>query len=85
MDKLEQMSDFFTTRVIGYDEHMINDVEGCKECYKKMATLVPFLRGRILPSFLRRTVPSQAASLESSICLLLPVIFELLSPRGIQG
>ena len=29
---LEPMSDFFTDRVNGYDEHMINDVEGCKEC-----------------------------------------------------
>ena len=41
MEQLEQMSDFFTARVVGYDEHMINDVEGCEECYKKMATLVP--------------------------------------------
>ena len=41
MERLEQMSDFFTARVVGYDEHMINDVEGCKEGYEKMATLVP--------------------------------------------
>ena len=41
MNKLEQMSDFFTARVVGYDEHMINDVEGCKEGYEKMASLVP--------------------------------------------
>ncbi len=35
--QLEKMSDFFTTRVEGYDEHMINDVEGCKEGYIKMS------------------------------------------------
>ena len=48
MEKLEQMSDFFTARVVGYDEHMINDVEGCKECYKKMATLVPLQTENLL-------------------------------------
>ena len=35
------MSDFFTARAEGYDEHMLKEVEGCKECYKKMAQLVP--------------------------------------------
>jgi len=38
---IEQMSDFFTTRVDGYDEHMLNKVEGCKEGYVKMAELLP--------------------------------------------
>lgn len=38
---LEEMSDFFTARVDGYDEHMLNDVEGCKEGYIKMVELVP--------------------------------------------
>lgn len=38
---LEKMSDFFTARVEGYDEHMLNNVEGCKERYIKMAELVP--------------------------------------------
>lgn len=38
---IEQMSNFFTARVDGYDEHMIKDVEGCKEGYIKMAELVP--------------------------------------------
>lgn len=41
MEKLEQMADFFTARISGYDEHMLNDVEGCREGYAKMATLVP--------------------------------------------
>lgn len=38
---LERMSDFFAARVEGYDEHMLNDVEGCKEGYKRMAALIP--------------------------------------------
>ncbi len=38
---IEQMSDFFTARVDGYDEHMIKNVEGCKEGYIKMAQLLP--------------------------------------------
>lgn len=38
---IEQMSDFFTARVEGYDDHMINTVEGCKEGYIKMAELLP--------------------------------------------
>lgn len=41
MEKLETMSDFFTARVEGYDEHMLTEVEGCKEGYEKMAELVP--------------------------------------------
>jgi len=38
---LERMSDFFAARVEGYDEHMLNDVEGCREGYKMMASLIP--------------------------------------------
>jgi len=38
---LEKMCDFFTARVDIYDEHMLNDVDGCKEGYVKMAGLVP--------------------------------------------
>ncbi len=45
---LEQMSDFFTARVDGYDEHMINEVEGCKEGYVKMAELLPQSASEIL-------------------------------------
>lgn len=41
MNKLEQMSDFFAARVDTYDEHMINEVEGCKEGYIRMAEYVP--------------------------------------------
>jgi len=39
--RIEEMSDFFTARVDGYDEHMINNVEGCKDGYVKMAELLP--------------------------------------------
>jgi len=38
---LERMNDFFAARVDGYDEHMLNDVEGCREGYIKMASLIP--------------------------------------------
>ena len=38
---IEQMSDFFTARAAGYDEHMLREVEGCKEGYIKMAELLP--------------------------------------------
>lgn len=38
---LEKMSDFFTSRLDGYEEHMLNEVEGCKEGYVKMAKLLP--------------------------------------------
>jgi ubiquinone/menaquinone biosynthesis C-methylase UbiE len=38
---LEEMSSFFTNRVEGYDEHMLNEVEGCREGYEKMARLIP--------------------------------------------
>ena len=42
------MSDFFTARVEGYDEHMIANVEGCKEGYPKMASLIPKSTQRLL-------------------------------------
>jgi len=35
------MSDFFTSRVEGYDKHMLNDVPGCREGYARMAELLP--------------------------------------------
>lgn len=37
---IEKMSDFFTARVDGYDEHMLSEVEGCKEAYGKVAELL---------------------------------------------
>ena len=48
MDRLEKMADFFATRVEMYDEHMINDVEGCREGYAKMAEYVPVGARKIL-------------------------------------
>ncbi len=41
MEKLEKMADFFAARVNMYDEHMINDVEGCREGYQLIADFVP--------------------------------------------
>ena len=41
MTSLEKMSDFFALRIADYDTHMIENVEGCKEGYEKMASLVP--------------------------------------------
>lgn len=48
MQKLEKMADFFAARVDMYDEHMLNDVEGCKEGYIKMAEFVPDNCSRLL-------------------------------------
>lgn len=38
---MEKMDEFFTARVEGYDEHMLNEVGGCREAYEKMAELIP--------------------------------------------
>lgn len=38
---MEKMDEFFAARVDGYDKHMLNEVEGCREAYGKMAELVP--------------------------------------------
>lgn len=38
---MEKMDEFFAARADGYDEHMLNEVGGCRECYVKMAELVP--------------------------------------------
>lgn len=38
---LEKMDEFFAARVEIYDEHMLNEVEGCRQAYAEMARLVP--------------------------------------------
>ena len=38
---LEKMDDFFETRLIGYDSHMINEIEGASEFYPYTASLLP--------------------------------------------
>lgn len=38
---MEKMDEFFTVRAEGYDEHMLNEVGGCRECYGKMAEFIP--------------------------------------------
>ena len=35
------MDDFFAARVGDYDEHMISNVEGCKEAYQKLVEIIP--------------------------------------------
>lgn len=35
------MDDFFAARADGYDDHMLNEVGGCREAYEKMAELIP--------------------------------------------
>lgn len=42
------MSEFFTTRVEEYDQHMLNNVEGCKEAYMEMARIIPDTCQKIL-------------------------------------
>jgi len=39
--RLEKMADFFAARVDDYDEHMLTEVEGCVEAYRKLAELLP--------------------------------------------
>ena len=41
MSTLEKMDSFVEKRVEEYDEHMLCEVEGCKEGYIKMAQLIP--------------------------------------------
>ena len=41
MTKLEPMDAFFAARVDTYDTHMLQNVEGCKEGYPLMASLLP--------------------------------------------
>lgn len=43
---LEKMSDFFTARIDGYEEHMLTDIG--KEAYKKLAELIPSNTAKIL-------------------------------------
>ena len=38
---IEKMDKFFEARVEGYDEHMLNAVEGCREGYEKLAEFLP--------------------------------------------
>lgn len=38
---MERMNHFFAKRVNEYDEHMLNNVQGCKEGYVKLAKLIP--------------------------------------------
>lgn len=39
--ELEEMGAFFTARADSYDAHMLDNVEGCREAYQKLAALLP--------------------------------------------
>ena len=41
MPILEKMTDFFAARVQGYDAHMLQNVQGCREGYLEMAKQLP--------------------------------------------
>ena len=47
-EKLEEMSAFFTARVEGYDQHMLEEVEGCREGYQRLAQALPEKTRRLL-------------------------------------
>lgn len=38
---VEDMRDFFTSRIDIYDRHMLEEVPGCREGYRQMAALLP--------------------------------------------
>ncbi len=42
---LEKMNDFFDTRLDGYDEHMLSDIEGARDFYPYTASLLPLKSG----------------------------------------
>ena len=41
MEPIEEMSAFFTARVKEYDDHMLTEIEGMKDTYGRVATLLP--------------------------------------------
>ena len=41
MSALERMDDFFASRVDTYEDHMLNEVVGCRAGYARMAELIP--------------------------------------------
>ena len=43
---LEPMDAFFASRLSGYDEHMLRDIEGASEFYPYTASLLPSGQGR---------------------------------------
>ena len=49
------------------------------------SNLLAFLRGRALSLFFRRTIPSQALSLERAMCFSEAVTQRPSSPKGKQG
>lgn len=48
METLENMQEFFASRAEEYDEHMLLHVEGCKEAYDMVPSLIPERAGKLL-------------------------------------
>lgn len=71
--KLEAMDEFFTKRLDGYDEHMINEVDGCANGYKKLAQLIA------------KKAPSTLLDLGCGTGLELDEIFPLLPDIKVTG
>ena len=43
---MEKMNEFFARRIGEYEEHMIRNVNGCREGYFRLAAALPGLRHR---------------------------------------
>lgn len=41
MEQIEQMDQFFTSRIEGYDAHMLRNIDGAREAYALVARLLP--------------------------------------------
>lgn len=48
MINLEKMNEFFAARVEGYDEHMLENVSGCKDAYIEISKYVPSKASKLL-------------------------------------
>ncbi len=70
---LEHMDEFFANRVVGYDEHMLNDVMGCNNGYLRTAELLAKLK------------PSRILDLGCGTGLELDAIFKLLPDVAVTG
>lgn len=75
---LEPMADFFAARVNGYDEHMLNNVEGCRGGYIKMAQTVQKFSEQY-------TRPLRILDLGCGTGLELDEIFKLLPQVSVTG
>ena len=75
---LELMTDFFAARVDTYDEHMLNNVKGCREGYIKMAEVLKKLSKKY-------TYPLRILDLGCGTGLELDEIFKLIPQAVVTG